>query len=189
MRALVAGFAVVVASGEIACAPARSPTFSRDVTLRTTDGGSLPLSVALHAHPLTVVTFFSAHCPCQRAHDARLRQLMETYGPRDVGFLVVDSERTSTLARDAEEARLRSYPIVKDDDGKLALSLDAEYATYSVILNTRGDIVYRGGFDSDKSHLRPSPTHYLADALDDALAGRPVQRPEAKTLGCTLEIR
>ena len=105
------------------------------------------------------------------------------------GFLVVDPAPSATPAADAEESRTRGYPILLDRDGRLARAVDAEYATYSVVLDRAGRLVYRGGFDSDKSHLREDRTPFLADALDDLIAGRPVKHPETKALGCTLELR
>ena len=73
--------------------------------------------------------------------------------------------------------------------GMLLLPLDAEYATYSVVVDASGKVLYRGGFDSDKSHLRDDRASYLADAIDDVLGRRPIRRAEAKTLGCTLQLR
>ena len=46
---------------------------------------------------------------------------------------------------------------------------------------------YRGGIDSDKTHLKADRTQFLAEALDDLTAGRPPRRPEGKTLGCALQ--
>jgi peroxiredoxin len=148
------------------------------------------------AHPLvsqdasyTVIEFFSAHCPCQTAHDARLRALVETYAPRGVAFYAVDSEIGASPARDHEEAQKRgySYPILVDANGDVARALAAEYATYTVIVDRAGQVVYAGGIDSDKNHLTSSPTLHLANALDDLLAGRPLRARETKTLGCALE--
>jgi hypothetical protein len=173
---------------EAACTPARPPGVV-PVVLHGTDGTHVTLDEALRLHRFTVIVFFSAHCPCQRTHDARLLELMAKDGPSDVGFLVVDSEESSTLAGDAAEARNRGYPIMLDEKGTLARALDAEYATYSVLVDHDGHMLYRGGFDSDKSHLRENRATYLADAIEDALANRPLRRAEAKTLGCTLQVR
>ena len=74
-----------------------------------------------------------------------------------------------------------------DPGAKLAAMLGAVYATYSVVVAADGTIEYRGGIDSDKSHLRDDRTNYLADALDDLTAGRRPRRAEAKTLGCALQ--
>jgi hypothetical protein len=179
---------IVLAMALVACSPAKAPPLA-SLVLHGTDGARVSLDAALRAHPVTVVTFFSAHCPCQRAHDARLRALIAMDQTRDVGFLVVDSEQSTTPDDDKEEARLRGYPILLDDAGKLARALDAEYATYSVVLDGAGNVLYRGGFDSDRAHLRDDRAAYLADAIDDVLARRPVRRAEAKALGCTLQLR
>ena len=90
---------------------------------------------------------------------------------------------------DAAEAARRGYafPILIDPKARLADALGAEYATYSVIVDAQGRVRYRGGFDSDKTHMRESAAQYVRDALDDLLAGRPPRVAEAKTLGCALE--
>jgi hypothetical protein len=159
------------------------------LVLHGANDASLPLDATLREHAATVIVFFSATCPCQRAHDVRLRDLIASDAPRGVGFLVVDSEESATAALDAAESRARGYPIWLDHGGKLARALDAEYATYSVVVDARGNVLYRGGFDSDKSHLRDDRASYLADAIDDVLERRPVRRAEAKTLGCSLQLR
>jgi len=172
----------------LGCTPARAPE-AGSVVLRGTDGSLHPVDAELRGHPLTVVSFFSAHCPCQRAHDARIRELVAKDAPLGVGFLFVDSEESATMGRDADEARARGYALVLDDGGKLARALDAEYATFSVVLDRDGHVVYRGGFDSDQHHLRDDRAPYLANAIDDLLAGRAPRASETKALGCTLELR
>jgi hypothetical protein len=169
----------------VARVPSRAPAA---VVLRGTDGAVHPLEADLHAHPVTVVSFFSAHCPCQAAHDERLRALIAANAPRGVGFLVVDSEESASPDRDAAESRARGYPIVLDDRGALARALGAEYATYSVILGSDGAVLYRGGFDSDRTHLTLGRTPLLAQALSDVLDGRAPRQAETKALGCALEL-
>jgi hypothetical protein len=145
---------------------------------------------ALPTNGLTVLVFFSAHCDCQAAHDPRLVELARRYQRRGIAFYAVDSEVARTLAQDASEARARGYPypILLDREAKLARMLDAEYATYSVVLDRAGRVLYRGGVDSDLIDLTQDTTAYLRDALDDSLAGRAPRRPFGKTLGCSLRI-
>jgi hypothetical protein len=147
-------------------------------------------AVANPAARFTVVEFFSAHCPCQAVHDARLAVLARTYGPRGVTFVAVDSEADASLERDQREAEQRGYPypILLDPEGSIARALHADYATYTVLLDARQQILFRGGIDGDRTHLHADATPYLKNALDDALAGRPIQVPEAKTLGCSLML-
>jgi peroxiredoxin len=139
--------------------------------------------------PFTVLIFFSRTCHCLDQHDARIRALYDEYHPRGVQVVMVDPEIRATPVNDAAEATRRGYsfPLLLDPGAKLADTLGAEYATYSVVVDAQGNVRYRGGFDSDKTHLRADATPYVRDALDDLLAGRSPRVAEAKTLGCALE--
>jgi hypothetical protein len=140
---------------------------------------------------LTVIEFFSAHCPCQKQHDQRLRSIADAYRDRSVSVVAVDSEVGAGSARAGEEKARRGYPfpILIDADGVVATALHASYATYTVIADREGRILYAGGIDSDKNHLTADATPFLREALDDALADRPVRRPVGKTLGCALVLK
>jgi peroxiredoxin len=154
-----------------------------------TDGVTHPLDLRGGAR-VTVLFFFADHCPCQAAHDGRLRALYELYHPRGVDFFAIDPERQATPQRDAAEAGKRAYPfpILLDPGGALARSLGAEYATEAFVFDTGGVVRYHGGIDSDKVNLHANATAFLHDALDDLLGDRPPRRAEGKTLGCALQI-
>ena len=158
-------------------------------TLAAPGGARVDARHLVDGAPWTVLIFFSPHCHCLDAHDARIRALYEAYHGRGVELLMVDSEVSGSRERDDAEARRRGYafPILLDRGAKLADALGADYATYSVVVDREGRVLYRGGIDSDKMHLHDDVKPYLRAALDDLLAGRAVQSPEAKTLGCALE--
>jgi peroxiredoxin len=184
-----AGLAVICSVLALACAPSKGTDFRLPPTaLAGTDGASHAL-VPEGGTRLTVAIFFAGHCPCQAAHDARLRELYSLYHPRGVDVLAVDSETSATLERDRAEAEKRGYPfpIVIDPGGALARQVGAEYATEAFILDRSGTVRYHGGIDSDRSHLRDDATPYLREALDDLLADRPMRHAESKALGCALQ--
>jgi peroxiredoxin len=187
--ASVMRFVVLVATlGSAACA--RSPVVGTRLALSPlpgTDGAAH--AVEPSQARLMVLFFFANHCPCQAAHDARLRDLYARYHVRGVDFLAVDSEVGATPSRDAAEAAVRGYPfpILIDQGGALAKRLGAQYATESFVIDREGTVRYHGGIDSDKRHLHPDATPFLRDALDDLLADRPPRRSEGKALGCALQ--
>jgi peroxiredoxin len=162
-----------------------------DVSLATDLGELYALRARAAQSRALVITFFSADCPTQRAHDARLRELYGRYRPQGVEFVAIDAEAGASRARAAREARERGYlfPILADAEGRVADALGAEYATYTVIVDPEGTIRYRGGIDSDMHHLRPDASMWVRDALDRLLAGRSPSPSNTKALGCPLQRR
>ena len=137
----------------------------------------------------TVLVFFSPDCHCLARHEPRLASFRDAYAPRGVAFFMVDSEVRGTLERDAAEARRRGYPfpILLDRGAHLADAVGADYASYTVVVDRSGRIRYRGGIDSDRTHLHDDATPYLTNALDDLLAARPLRLPSGEALGCALQ--
>jgi hypothetical protein len=174
----------------LACgsAPPRDAASALDkVELLDAQRPAQPLRAILDEAPFTAIVFFSAHCACQSAHDARLRALIERFRAR-VRFVLVDSEVDATPELEAAEAARRGYtaPPMIDRGAALARALGAEAATYAVVLDRLGRVHYAGGIDSDRVHLTSDATPYLADALEDLLAGRVPRVRISKALGCAL---
>jgi len=138
---------------------------------------------------LTVLIFFSGHCHCLDQHEPRLKALDEQYRSRGVQLVMIDSETNASPERDRVEALRRGYPfpILGDRGAVLADRLHAEYATYCVIVDRQARVLYRGGIDTDKSHLSDDATPYLKNAIDDLLAGHAPRIAEGKALGCALQ--
>ena len=175
---------IALAATLCACAPNLDPK-APALSLAGTDDTAHP--IASGGAP-KVIVFFSEHCPCVRAHDARLVALANEYSPRGVEFYAVDSEIGASVEVDRARAREHGYPfpILVDDKARLAHALGAEYATYTVIVDASGTILYRGGIDSDHTHLSSGAVPYLRDALDDVVARRPLRRARTEPLGCAL---
>jgi hypothetical protein len=183
MRALA--IALVLATGCAGQAAVRIP----DVTLTATSGAPLVLPRDLAGARYTAFVFFAKGCGCFTAHQDRLRALADQFAPAGVRVVIVDPETGRTVDGDAHEAAGRTLPspIYLDAGAHLAAALHAEFATYVVVVDAKGAVHYRGGIDSDKSHLRGDATPYLADALTDLVAGREPKRAQTEPLGCVLE--
>jgi peroxiredoxin len=184
---LFAGVALLLGTGA-ACAPAPRRPLEQRMLVTDETGRARDLRAELGASSVMVVTFFSVHCPCQAAHDARLVALYERYHPRGVAFVAIDAEVSATRERDAEEAKRRGYPfpLWTSANGSAASAFGADSATHTVVIDREGRVRYAGGIDSDRSHLTDGADPYLADALDDVLAGKETRTPRGKELGCAL---
>jgi hypothetical protein len=187
-RALAA-MSLLMGVASVSCAPKRLNTGAvPPLVLVDTAGATTRYPEDLARAKLTVVMFYSDQCPCFRIHEERIREMAQTYGPKGVQLLLVDSEVAATQERDARAVAERHLPAVALDRGAtLADALGAEYATYALVFDGEGRLRYRGGIDSDKTVLHPDSTRFVADALDDLLAGREPRVTEGKTLGCALQ--
>jgi len=175
----------------VGSAPVGQQAVLPPVPLVDTRGEPVDLRRAVAAAPLTVVTFFSATCPCQRAHDQRLGDYYREFSGRGVAFHVVDSEAGSSLERDQREAVERAYPfpILSDPRGTVAASVGAHYATETLILDRQGKVRFRGGLDSDQNRARPDAHLWVRQALVALLDGKEPAERNPKSYGCSLRRR
>jgi hypothetical protein len=175
-----------------ACSPVRSPELAVPSTAVVgTTGELVNLRRLVEGARVTVLVFFSRHCCCLDVHEDRLRTLYADSHPRGVQLFTIDSEVGASREGDDVESARRAYPfpILVDPGGRLADALGAEYATYSLVLDADGRVRYRGGIDTDKTHLRADATPHLRNAIDDLLAGRAPRVTSEKAMGCALEKR
>lgn len=171
-------------------APTSAASFAtlRGAPLLSPAGADRTYGEVVAGAPWTVFVFVSAGCPCLDAHKSRISELAAVYAPRGVQFVALDSEVGTTKESAATEARTLgfSFPLMVDPGAKIANALEAEYATYTVLVDRQGKVAYRGGVDSDKRKLHDTATPYLREALDDVLSGASPRRTEGKALGCML---
>jgi peroxiredoxin len=179
---------LLICASVCACGRPAIPAAAPSASLVDESGATQSFRELAARAPFTVVVFFSASCPVQVAHDERLRALYDRYHARGVQFLAVDSEVGATPERDAGEAKSRGYafPIWIDRGAAFADAMHAEYATFTVVVDRDGRVRYAGGIDSDRAKLHDDARVYVADALDDLLAGREPRQASGKTLGCAL---
>lgn len=146
------------------------------------DGKPVAIKAGKHG---TVVTFMSARCPCSNAHVAILKKLAEEF--KDFSFVVINSNSDETLeeARTYFKAADFGFPVLRDEDGKLADQFKALKTPHAYLLGTDGATLYRGGMTAS-AHGDASSTQYLREALVDVDAHRPVKTAEGRTLGCMI---
>ncbi|MEM1060864.1 MAG: redoxin family protein, partial [Planctomycetota bacterium] len=159
------------------------------------DAAGRPLSLASVPAPrATVLAVTSTACPLSKRWYGTLVKTAEAYAGRGVRFLVVNPMTTEdTAAVTADAKRLGDAgTYVLDPDKALADAIGARTTTDVVVLDASRKVVYHGAVDDQYGfgYANAAPkTRYVADALDDLLAGRPVARPATSSPGCLLRRR
>jgi peroxiredoxin len=138
-----------------------------------------------------VVVFTCNHCPVAKGYEDTLIALAYQYQPKGVQFIAINTNPADMVAADgfpqmikrAEEKKL-PYPYLYDETQKVSRAYGATVTPHVFVVGTDGTVLYEGAVDNQ--HREP---HYLANALDAILAGKPVPEPSTTEFGCTVKYR
>lgn len=143
--------------------------------------------------PAVVLYFVTNGCPIVRRSLPRLQELAEEYERRGVVFLLINPQQRDTRESVREEARRYGIrlPILLDRTQLVTRTFSTRRVGEVVVLNPKNwHTVYQGAVDDRfgyGSH-RPARNHYLRDALEGHLEGRPVTPARTETKGCLIEF-
>ncbi len=88
------------------------------------------------------------------------------------------------------EWKVAATAVLLDPDGKVGRAYDAKTTPHMFIVNPEGVLIYAGGID-DKPSANPADIpgakNYVRAALEQALAGKPVETPTTKPYGCSVK--
>lgn len=83
-----------------------------------------------------------------------------------------------------------STAVLLDPTGQVGHAYEAKTTPHMYVVNPAGKLVYMGGIDdrptADPTSLKGA-TNYVAAALSDVKAGRPVAKAVSKPYGCTIK--
>ncbi len=139
-----------------------------------------------------VLVFVRTDCPISNRYAPEIRRLAEKFAPRGVAFYPTYPDRDAST--EAIRAHMREYGIqgtaLRDPNGHLVRMTKARVTPEAAVFLPDGRIVYSGGIDdwyADLGKPRAEATaHYLEDALEALLDGRPVAHPHTEAVGCSL---
>ena len=137
---------------------------------------------------IVVLICSSQNCPWSRGVDPHLSTLAKRYMPKGVVFLGLDSDKTNEPSEIKEYADKVGipFPILKDADNEYADVLNAARTPEVFIVDGTGNLVYHGAYDNRTSPEDRGDAQYIAQALDELLAGQAVSKPEMSAWGCSI---
>lgn len=181
---------VVAGSGrtasEIPAPPAIGATID-EFTLPDLEGQDRTLK-SLKGKNGTVLIFIAVQCPVSNAYNERMEKLAADYKEKGIAVIGVNSnssEDAAAVKAHASEKRL-TFAILKDPGNKLADKLGATRTPEAYFIDANNKLLYHGRIDNSQN---PSAieSNDLRTALDSALAGKPIEKTEAKAFGCSIK--
>jgi peroxiredoxin len=132
-------------------------------------------------------------CPIVRQAVPALREIREKYQSQGVEFLLLNSnlqDKRDDVAAESKEFNV-DFPILLDEAQLIGEQLGVVRTSEVFVIDPKGwKLVYRGPMDDRLSYekQRPASKHYLTDALDAVVAGKPVKVSKADGVGCLVNF-
>ena len=144
----------------------------------------------------TLVIFTCNHCPFAKAWEERIVELGNGYVKRGLGVILVNAnDPTSheddgfTQMQERAKSRGMQIPYVVDETSGVARAFGATVTPEAFLFGADGKLVYHGTIDDNREDPTKVGKHYLRDALDAVMAGKPPAPAETKSLGCGIKFR
>ena len=150
-----------------------------------------------YAGKLVVLEWTNPVCPftAVKYKSGTMQALQRYAASRQIVWLSIDTaapDKAGYLTPPAARARIaQTHATVTaflfDVDGNIARSYGAKTTPSFFLVNRDGKLAYEGAMD-DQVFADDSAGHeYVKSALDDLVAGRPVQKTETQPQGCAVE--
>ncbi len=144
--------------------------------------------------PAIVIMIQGNGCPIVRNAWSDYSAVRDRFADKGVEFYMLNANRQDTRSTIAEEAENFSYdiPILKDETQLIAEALGVtRTAEVLVISPSDWSIIYRGpvndrlGYSQQRAEAKE---HYLADALNVAIAGGEIETRIRRSKGCIVNL-
>jgi peroxiredoxin len=165
-----------------------------------TDSNGKAHSLGQYKGKYVVLEWFNPGCPFVQKHykSENMQKLQKEFTGKDVVWLTIDSSAPgkegnmspAEANKQISDWKISSTAFLLDPDGKVGHEYGATNTPHMYVINPEGKLIYSGAIDS-KPTANPddiaSATNYVKTALDEAMAGQPVQTPTSRAYGCSIK--
>jgi len=168
----------------------------KDFSLKNVNGKMVSMNDYKDAKGFIVV-FTCNHCPFAKAYESRILLLDKKYAPKGFPVLainpndpnVVEEDSYSNMVALASEKKY-TFPYLFDETQEIAHAYGATRTPHVFIVkkeNGKNILKYIGAIDNNSEDAKSATQHYVEDAVDALLSGKPVTTTETKAIGCTIK--
>ena len=169
-----------------------------DFSLKNVDGKIVSTEAYKNGKGLIVV-FTCNHCPFAKKYQQRLNALNKKFAEKGFPLLAVSSNDVLLMPEDSYEnmiVRAReehyNFPYLYDEKQSVARAFGAAKTPHAFVLSKEKDkwtLRYSGAIDDNGSEPENATSHYVEDAVNALLQGKPVAIPETKSIGCPIKLK
>ena len=165
-----------------------------DIKMADISGQDISLNDAKGENGLLVI-FSCNTCPWVIAWEDRYVELADTYKDKGVGIVAINSNETKfenvdSMEEMQEHAQENGYNFyyTMDKKSNLARAFGATRTPHIYLFDKKDKLVYRGAIDDNARNPDKVENTYLADAIDNMLAGSAIDPAATKAVGCAIKF-
>jgi len=168
-----------------------------DFSLKNTIDGK-PVSMAGYPNAKGYIVMFTCnHCPFARKYEQRIMDLDKKYASKGFPVIAISPNDPSIAPEDSydelgKRAKEKHYtfPYAYDETQAVAAAFGATKTPHAfLVVKENGKLVlkYMGAIDDNTDDASAVKNHYLGDAIDAVISGKPVAVTETKSIGCGIK--
>jgi glutathione peroxidase-family protein len=190
----------IAAVGVYAGEQARLNEAAPDFTLKDNNGRSYTLSDFKGKY--VVLEWVNFGCPFVGKHynSGHMQKLQKMYTDKGVIWFTICSSAEGKqgyfegkeLDEKIKEKGVNSTAYLIDEDGSVGKIYGAKTTPHMYVINPAGKLIYVGGIDNRATTSLDDingATNYVENALDEAMAGKPVVVQTARPYGCSVKYK
>ena len=165
-----------------------------DFKLKDISGKTMTLADAKGSQG-TLVIFSCNTCPWVIRWEDRYVSIADTYTSKGIGVIAVNSNAARFDGDDSLEEMIKhaeknnyNFPYVQDPRSQLASEFGATKTPHIYLFDNNDVLVYRGAIDDNARDARTVEEPFLANAIDQLLSGRSIEKPTSKAIGCSIKF-
>ncbi len=182
------------AAAELAVVGEAAPNF------KLTGADGKPHTLSEYAGKFVVLEWTNPQCPfVHKFYDSgAMQKLQADETGKGVAWLRINSsaerhegfQTADELASYVKANHVAATESLLDPEGKVGHLYGARTTPHMFVIDPKGTLIYAGGID-DKPSPNPediaSAKNYVAAALDEAMAGKPVTTAKSRPYGCSVK--
>ena len=194
---IIAAAALLFCTVAVGVAKSQDGRTVNDFSLTSPTNATVTLS-SYASNKAVVVVFVNPNCAFSKLYQSRLSALNAAYSGKGVQFLFINvpiNLEATADAVDADKLKMKStgtdeYPYLTDPGQKVSALLGATKTPEVVVLQPAENgfaVRYKGAIDDNAQVEAYAKEHYLAQALDNILAGKAAGITDKRAAGCLIK--
>ena len=166
-----------------------------NVTMKNIDGKETTIAGAMDKNGVLVM-FSCNTCPFVIKNQPITRQTIAYAKAHHIGVVIINSNQAKRGDDDSYEnmkkyAQEQGYtvPYLADDNAKIADMFGANHTPEIFLFNNQQKLVYKGAMNDNPSDPSGYKKMYINDAIDALVAGKKIETPITKSIGCSIKRR